>query len=114
MATFLSIFLVVLVPCVGVYALLSRSLRRRDADQIKDRLTGKEKTPKALKQAQLIKDGPERRRLADRLLGGSLQAKLKEYIEQGGLSWEPGQLVHASVFLALVFFNVFLYVVRNG
>jgi tight adherence protein B len=111
----LMVFIVVLMTTVVFALLLSRSMHKRDVDQIKDRLAGKVKTPKALKQTQLIKnEGGEKRSLADRLLGADLQTKLRTYIEQGGLAWEPAQLIHASLFLALVFFNIFWYVIPHG
>ena len=95
--------------------LLSRTLHKRDVDQIKDRLTGKIRLPKALKQTQVIKaEENQKKRVGDWLLGGTLQAKLRDYIEQGGLAWEPAQLVHASLFLALIVFNVFWYLVPRG
>jgi len=111
----LVIFVVVLVTSVGAALLLSRTMHRHDVDQIKDRLTGKAKTPKALKQTQLIKseDG-KRKSLGQYLLSVNVQARLKEYIEQGGLNWEPSRVIHACLFLALVGFNVFWYVVPRG
>lgn len=111
----LMVFIVVLMTTIVFALVFSRSMHKRDVDQIKDRLTGKVKTPKALKQTQLIKnEGGEKRSLADRLLGADLQTKLRTYIEQGGLAWEPAQLIHASLFLALVFFNIFWYVIPHG
>ncbi|HYM11984.1 MAG TPA: type II secretion system F family protein [Bryobacterales bacterium] len=111
----LMVFIVVLMTTIVFALLFSRSMHKRDVDQIKDRLTGKQKTPRALKQTQLIKnESGEKRSLADRLLGADLQTKLRTYIEQGGLAWEPAQLIHASLFLALVFFNIFWYVIPHG
>jgi tight adherence protein B len=109
------VFLVVLVTTIGAAFLLSRTFHKRDVDQIKDRLTGKAKLPKALKQTQLIKsEESAKKKVGDWLLGGNLQQKLRTYIEQGGLNWEPAQLVHASLFLALVGFNVFWYLIPKG
>jgi len=109
------VFVVVLVTTIGFWLLMSRTMHKRDVDQIKDRLAGKNRAPKALKQAQLIKDEEtERRKLGEMLLGERLKNRLRDYIEQGGLRWEPAQLVHASLLLALVFFNLFWYVVPHG
>ncbi len=115
MGTAIAVFVVVLLTTIGASLLLSRTLHKRDVDQIKDRLTGKIKLPKALKQTQVIKaEENQKKRMGDWLLGGTLQAKLRTYIEQGGLAWEPAQLVHASLFLALIMFNVFWYLVPKG
>ncbi len=109
------IFAVVLATSVGFALLATRTMHRRDVDQIKDRLAGKVRLPKALKQTQLIKsDEPERGKLAQWLMGGHLQQRLREYIEQGGMQFEPAQLVHLSLFLALVGFNCFWYLVPRG
>ena len=109
------VFIVVLGSTVAFSMLLTRTMHKRDVDQIKDRLSGKTRIPKALKQTQLIKaEAPAKRNLGELLLSGNLQAKLRDYIEQGGLQWEPARAVHASLFLALVGFNVFWYVVPKG
>jgi len=109
------VFLIVLITTVGCALLLTRTMHKREVDQIKDRLTGKAKVAKALKQTQLIKnDEPSRKKLGEWLLGGNLQNRLRGYIEQGGLNWEPAQLVHASLFLGLLGFNFFWYVIPNG
>ena len=109
------VFLIVLFTTIGASLVLTRIFHRREVDQIKDRLTGKEKVPKALKQTQLIKDEePQRRLLTQRLLSDRFQERLRNYIEQGGLAWEPARVVHASLFLALVVFNIFWYIVPNG
>ena len=111
----LVVFAVVLVTTVLFASVLSRSLHRRDIDQIKDRLAGRARTPKALKQTQLMKaEIGEKPKLAERLMGVGLETKLREYIEQGGLQWEPARLVHASLFLSLILFNLFWYVLPNG
>jgi len=115
MAMIVVIFLLVLGTSIAFTLLFTKSLHRRDVDQIKDRLSGKVKPPKALKQTQLIKsEKGEGRRLGEYLLSGAVQARLREYIEQGGLQWDPAKLVHASLFLALVGFNLFWYLVPNG
>jgi tight adherence protein B len=109
------VFLVVLVTTVLFVTVFSRSMHKRDVEQIKDRVTGKVRTAKALKQTQLIKaEDSEKKKLASMLLGGDLEGRLRTYLEQGGLPWEPAQLVHASLFLCLIFFNLFWYVVPHG
>ena len=81
------VFIVVMLTVLGFSHFATRSMHKRDVDQIKDRLAGKTRGTKALKQTQLIKaDAPERPKLADRILGMDLQAKLRDYIEQGGLA----------------------------
>lgn len=109
------VFVVVLVTTVLCATVLTRTMHRREVDQIKDRLAGRTKTPKALKHAQLIKtEGLERGPLTRRLMGVDIQERLRDYIEQGGLQWEPARVVHASLFLALLGFNLFWYVVPRG
>src|SRR5713226_2690585 len=95
----LIVFLLVMLTTLGAATLLSRKMHRRDVDQLKDRLAGKTRTSRALKQTQLIKsDDPENRSLTERLLGGDLETRLREYIEQGGLQWEPARVLHMSLF----------------
>ena len=114
-ATVIVVFAVVLLTTIGCSLVLSRTMHKRDVDQIKDRLTGRVKVSKALKHTQLIKaEESTRKKLGEWLLGGDLQGRLRDYIEQGGLRWEPAQLVHASLFLALVGFNAFWYLVPRG
>jgi tight adherence protein B len=109
------VFVIVLITTIAAALLLTRTMHKREVDQIKDRLTGKVKVPKALKQTQLIKsEDTSKKKLGEWLLGGNLQERLRTYIEQGGLTWEPAQLVHASLFLALVVFNLFWYLVPKG
>jgi len=115
MPTVAVVFAVVLISTVGFALLITRSMHKRDVAHIKDRLSGQVRTAKALKQTQLIRgEGSEKKRLAEWILRGDLQTRLREYIEQGGLNWDPARLVHASLFLALVGFNVFWYLVPNG
>jgi tight adherence protein B len=109
------VFVVVLFSTVLFAQIMSRTMHKRDVAQIKDRLTGKAKTPKALKQTQLIKaESGEKKNLVQMLMGGDFQQRLRDYIEQGGLNWEPARVVHASLFLALIFFNLFWYVLPKG
>ena len=109
------VFVVVMVTTIGFSLVFSKTIHKREVDQIKDRLSGKAKTPKALKQTQLIKaEASSGHSLTSLILRANLQERLREYIEQGGLRWEPAQLVHASLFLALVGFNLFWYVVPRG
>jgi tight adherence protein B len=109
------VFLIVLLTTIGAALLLTRTFHKREVDQIKDRLTGRARVPKALKQTQIIKsEEAAKKKVGDWLLGGNLQSRLRNYIEQGGLNWEPAQLVHASLFLALLGFNVFWYLIPKG
>ena len=115
MLTVSIIFVIVLLTTMGASMVLDRTFHKHDVDQLKDRLTGRMKLPKALKQTQLMKaDESTKKRIGDWLLGVNLQEKLRDYIEQGGLAWEPAQLVHASLFLALVGFNAFWYLIPHG
>ncbi len=114
MTIVIAVFVAVLVGCLALALVLSRSLHGRDVEQIKDRVGGKSKLSKVLKAPQLIKEKAERKRFGEMLLGKALEERLREYLEQGGLTWEPGQLVHASLFGALVGFNLFWYIVPKG
>ena len=115
MPTVAIVFIVVLITTIGASLVLSRTFHKHDVDQLKDRLTGRVKVPKALKQTQLMKaEENAKKRIGDWLLGVNLQERLRDYIEQGGLSWEPAQMVHASLFLGLVGFNCFWYLIPHG
>lgn len=96
---------------VGVYMVLSRSLRNSDLDRIKGRLLGTPKAKQRKKQAptaQLMREGDQGQSsaLARLMRRHSLHDTLQSQIEQAGLSWTPAKLVQGSLALFLISLSV--------
>ena len=49
----------------------------------------------------------KREAVARFFLGSSLTEKLRNYIEQAGLDWDPARTVYLSLLLGLIGFNIF-------
>jgi tight adherence protein B len=55
-----------------------------------------------------------RQAIARLFLGKNLNEKLRDYIEQGGLDWDPARTIYTSLLLAVVGFNLFWYFIPRG
>ena len=47
-------------------------------------------------------------------LGKKLNERLRDYIEQAGLDWDPARTIYMALLLAVIGFNVFWYFVPRG
>ena len=57
---------------------------------------------------------PARERLWLPVLGQNLNQRLRNFIEQAGVDWDPARTVFMSLILAVLGFNLFWYVVPRG
>lgn len=98
MAAFIGILLFFWLVSVGAYFFFTRWFGASDADKIKSRVMGKERTASkqegskvALFETQQVYKGKIIPRLMQRF---DLSEKLKKIIEQAGLKWNPVKLAH--------------------
>ena len=111
------IFFVFLVTVMIITVVVANSvLRKRDVDQMKTLVSGRA-TPAGVKgETPLMKDKAVNKRdaVAQLVLGSNLTEKLRSYIEQAGLDWDPARTVYLSLLLALLGFNLFWYMIPRG
>ena len=116
----LMVFVTVLLGSLGLFLLMGSSGRDQDIDRIKARLFDndvKAKQPKSKKDKgagpALINTGDEQeQRLVTRILARlRLVDRLGALIEQAGMRWSVARMIHASLALILIFFNLVWYMV---
>ena len=56
----------------------------------------------------------KRQAVAQFVLGSNLTERLRSYIEQAGLDWDPARTVYLSLLLAVLGFNLFWYMIPRG
>ena len=95
-----------------------RTMRKRDIQQMKTLVSGK-----GMKGAKRASDSPSliktevvspRERMAQLFLGKNLNQKLRDYIEQAGLDWDPARTMFLALILGVLGFNFFWYFVPRG
>jgi len=91
-------------------------LKKRDVDQMKTLVSGRASQVGGKSDTPLMKGKNESKReaVARFVLGSSMTEKLRSYIEQAGLDWDPARTVYLSLLLALVGFNIFWYMIPRG
>lgn len=118
----ITLFLIILVPLailiVGAALIMSNSMRKREVSQMKTLVTG-QGLPNAQGSAEaatLIKSEQQsgREKFANMIYGQNLTEKLRTYIEQAGLDWDPARTLYLALIFAVVGFNVFWYAVPRG
>ena len=114
----LLIFFVFLAGAMVLTIFVANSMvRKRDIDQMKSLVSGKNAAGrKADSGPSLIKsETPTPREVvAQYFLGKNLNQKLRDYIEQAGMDWDPARTLYLSLILAVVGFNIFWYIVPRG
>jgi tight adherence protein B len=113
---FFGFLAIVLVICVVV---ADRIMRKRDVDQMKDLVSGRmpvDGSPGKSEQAALMKSDKEdgKQRLARVFLGKNLNERLRDYLEQAGLEWDPARTLYLSLIFGVAGFNIFWYLVPRG
>jgi len=84
---------------------------------MKDLVSGKaprQQTGDASASLMKTEKKPKREVFARMVLGQDLNQKLRTFIEQAGVDWDPARVVFMSMILAVVGFNVFWYIVPRG
>jgi len=114
--TFIIFFIVVSAFMVLTVVIAHSVLRRRDIDQMKNLVSGKAAVKSAQQATSLIKSETvgARQMLARLFLGKNLNEKLREYIEQGGLDWDPARTLYTCLLLGVLGFNIFWYFIPRG
>ena len=114
-------FFVILFVCLTTVMVLTgvianRAFRKREVGQMKSMVTGRaaieragEATPLMKKQRPSGRDA-----VANVVLGKNLTERMRDYIEQAGLDWDPTRTIYLSLLLALIGFNVFWYIIPRG
>ncbi len=114
-------FFVILFVCLTTVMVLTgvianRAFRKREVGQMKSMVTGQaaiertaETTPLMKKQRSSSRDA-----VANVVLGKNLTERMRDYIEQAGLDWDPTRTIYLSLLLALIGFNVFWYIIPRG
>ncbi len=115
MALFLIFFVFLAVVMVLTIVIANNRLKKREVDQMKTLVAGKATTKKEA-DTSLIKDDDSEKRdvFARYVLGKDLTEKLRDYIEQAGMDWDPARTVYLSLLLAVIGFNVFWYMIPRG
>ena len=115
MALFLIFFVFLAVVMVLTIVIANNRLKKREVDQMKTLVACKATTKKEA-DTSLIKDDDSEKRdvFARYVLGKDLTEKLRDYIEQAGMDWDPARTVYLSLLLAVIGFNVFWYMIPRG
>ena len=114
---FVILFLCLAAAMVLTIVLLTRAMRKRDVDQMRDLVSGKTiQQQGSTEGTSLVKSDvtPGRERVARMMLGQDVIEKLRNFIEQAGLDWDPARTLLGAMILALVGFNFFWYVLPKG
>jgi tight adherence protein B len=116
MALFLIFFGVIAGFMVFTVVIAYKVMHRRDIDQMKTLVSGRTPMAQAGASTTLIKSDASsaRQAIARLFLGKNLNEKLRDYIEQGGLDWDPARTIYTSLLLAVVGFNLFWYFIPRG
>ena len=99
---FFMIFFGFLVTVMIITVVVANSvLRKRDVDQMKTLVSGRSPRMGAKGETPLMKDKTVNKReaVARFVLGSSLTERLRSYIEQAGLDWDPARTVYLSLLL---------------
>jgi len=118
MTLYIILFVFLAGAMVAAIVVADRTMRKRDIQQIKTLVSGK-----GMKGARAQQDTPSlikgetlspRERMAQMFLGKGLNQKLRDYIEQAGLDWDPARTIFLSLILGVLGFNLFWYFVPRG
>jgi tight adherence protein B len=110
-------FLFLAGAMVLVILFANNFLRNRDINQMKTLVSGKAgKAGKASDTPSLIRNETidPRQMVTQFFLGKNLNQKLRDYIEQAGLDWDPARTIYGSLILGVIGFNIFWYFVPRG
>ena len=110
------LFVVLATVMVLTAVIANRFFRRRDVEQMQSMVAGRapagqnaETTPLMKKETPASRDA-----VARVVLGKNLTEKMRDYIEQAGMDWDPTRTIYLSLLLALGGFNVFWYIIPRG
>jgi tight adherence protein B len=114
MNTFI-IFFIFLVTVMVITIVVSNSvMRKRDLDQMKNLVSGKGVSSPTATALMKADTSISREKIARMVLGKDLNEKVRDYIEQAGLSWDPARTIYMALILAVIGFNIFWDLVPRG
>ena len=103
---------------VAVILIANNMMRKRDIAEMKTLVSGKGPAGGATgadSPALIREEAPSTRETMARLfLGQNLNGKLRDFIEQAGLDWDPARTLYSSLILGVIGFNVFYYLIPRG
>ena len=114
---FITLFIILTTVIIVTVVIATNVMRKRDVDQMKGLVSGKSPGSQAGDgSASLMKTDkkPKREVFARIVLGQDMNQKLRTFIEQAGVDWDPARVVFMSMILAVVGFNLFWYIVPRG
>ncbi len=119
MATYIVFFIVLTLFMIGAILLVNNFMRKREVNEMKDLVSGKSTKTKSKTNAaggSLLKDEKlsPRDLIAQTFLGQNLNQRLRDYIEQAGMDWDPARTLYMSAILGIGGFNLFWYVIPRG
>ena len=116
MLFFVILFVILAVVMVVVGVIANRAFRKRDVEQMKSMVAGRAPLGGGAEATPLMKQQRPagREALAHAVLGKNLTEKMRDYIEQAGLDWDPTRTIYLSLLLALIGFNLFWYIIPRG
>ena len=110
------LFVVLATVMVLTAVMANRFFRRRDVEQMQSMVAGRDPAGRNAQTTPLMKkETPASRDAVARVvLGKNLTEKMRDYIEQAGMDWDPTRTIYLALLLALVGFNVFWYIIPRG
>jgi tight adherence protein B len=104
---------------VGAIVFANNFMRKREVNEMKDLVSGKSTKAKSKTGEQsgsLLKNEKlsPRDLIAQTFLGQNLNQRLRDYIEQAGMDWDPARTLYMSAILGVGGFNLFWYVIPRG
>lgn len=116
MTTYIVFFVILALFMVGAIVFANNYMRKREVKEMKDLVSGKVVKKKTDQSGSLLKNEKlsPRELLAQTFLGKNLNQKLRDYIEQAGMDWDPARTLYMSAILAVAGFNIFWYVIPRG
>lgn len=120
MTTYIVFFVVLTLFMVGAIFIANNFMRKREVDEMKSLVSGKAPKTGTKKPGEaggsLLKNEKlsPRELFAQTFLGQNLNQKLRDYIEQAGMDWDPARTLYMSAILGVGGFNLFWYVIPRG
>lgn len=120
MATYIVFFLVLTLFMIGAILSVNNFMRKREVNEMKDLVSGKSTKGKSKANpaggGSLLKNEKlsPRDLIAQTFLGQNLNQRLRDYIEQAGMDWDPARTLYMSAILGVGGFNLFWYVIPRG
>jgi tight adherence protein B len=119
MTTYIVFFAVLTLFMVGAIVVANSFMRKREVNEMKDLVSGKTKKSKSKTNeasGSLLKNEKlsPRDLIAQTFLGQNLNQRLRDYIEQAGMDWDPARTLYMSAILGVGGFNLFWYIIPRG